>query len=131
MRLKGKPISFKSRSKGNIDIVIRNAKEFNAFIKKNVFRRQHLSSLIAQAFDPLMILIASYSNVARLIQRHILSTYDGKGVMPMSYQIDCKHYNLLNKLAKLFFACQRLTVPRYLLVKDVSSKNIRNVNAVF
>merc|ERR1712215_111260 len=48
MRLKGKPISFKSRSKGNIDIVIRNTSEFSAFIQKDVFQRQHLSSLIAQ-----------------------------------------------------------------------------------
>ena len=47
--------------------------------------------------------------------------------MPMSYQIDRKHYPILVKLAQLFFACQKLTVPRYLLVKDVSSKNIRNV----
>ena len=38
MRLKGKPISFKSRSKGNIDIVIRNTSEFSAFIQKDVFQ---------------------------------------------------------------------------------------------
>ena len=127
MRLKGKPISFKSKSKGNIDIVIRNSCEFNDFIQKDVFQRQHLSSLVAQAFCPLFILIASYGNVARLIQRHILSTYNKKGVMRMTHRIDRRHYSILNKLASLFFACQELTVPRYLLVKDVSAKNIRNV----
>merc|ERR1712115_344996 len=50
-----------------------------------------------------------------------------KGVMPMTHRIDRRHHALLNKLANLFFACQELTVPRYLLVKDVSAKNIRNV----
>ena len=105
MRLKGKPISFKSRSKGNIDIIIRNTPEFVAFIEKGVFQRQHLSSLIAQSFDPLFVLIATYGNVARLIQRTILSTYDKKGTMPMSHQIDSKHHKLLIKLAKLYFAC--------------------------
>ena len=106
MRLKGKPISFKSKSKGNIDIVIRNTSEFSAFIQKGVFQRQHLSSLIAQSFDPLFVLIATYGNVARLIQRTILSRYDKKGTMPMSHQIDSKHYKLLIKLARLYFACQ-------------------------
>ena len=80
MRLKGKPISFKSRSKGNIDIIIRNTSEFSAFIQKGVFQRQHLSSLIAQSFDPLFVLIATYGNTARLVQRHILSTYDKKAL---------------------------------------------------
>ena len=127
MRLKGKPLSFKSKSKGNIDVVIRNSAEFYDFIQRDVFLRQHLSSLVAQAFCPLFLLIASYGNVARLIQRHILSTYNKKGVMPMSHQIDREHYSLLCKLAGFFFACQELTVPRYLLVKDVSAKNIRNV----
>ena len=54
MRLKGKPLSFKSRSKGSVDIVIRNVTEFKNFCTQGLFQRQHLSSLIAQTFDPLM-----------------------------------------------------------------------------
>ena len=37
MRLKGKALSFKSKSKGSIDVVVRNTEEFSRFIEAESF----------------------------------------------------------------------------------------------
>ena len=129
LRLKGKPLSFKSRSRGSVDIVIRNVDEFIAFCSQGVFQRQHLSSLIAQVFDPLFNITCIYLSVARLINREILSAKEG--VMPMTEKVNPMHYFLLYKLVTLYFRIQFLKLPRYLLVKDVPSENIKNVILAF
>ena len=47
--LKGNPLSFKSNSKGSVDIITRNIVEFENFCANHAFQRQHMASLIAQA----------------------------------------------------------------------------------
>ena len=42
MSVKGKPISFKSRSKGAVDITILNPQEFSRFLESGRFQRQHM-----------------------------------------------------------------------------------------
>ena len=115
LRLKGKPLSFKSKTKGTVDITIRNELEFEAFCTKGMFQRQHMSSILAQSFDPLFNLTSIFTCVARLVQREILSQEGG--VMSMSQKVNVKHYRVLYKLVKLYFAIQYLELPRYLLVR--------------
>ena len=64
MRLKGKPLSFKSHSKGNVDIVTRNIGEFGNFCAAGLFQDRHLSSLVAQTFDPLICLNSVFLGIA-------------------------------------------------------------------
>ena len=61
--VKGKPISFKSRAKGTVDITIRNPQEFSIFLQQSGFQRQHMSSMLSQVFDPSFILNTVYHNV--------------------------------------------------------------------
>ena len=42
MSVKGKPISFKSRSKGAVDITIKNPQEFTRFLESGKFQRTHM-----------------------------------------------------------------------------------------
>ena len=84
LSVKGKPISFKSRSKGTVDITIRNPKEFSSFLQQGGFQRQHMSSLLSQVFDPSFIFNAIYHNVARLINRRIVKSISK--IMPMTYK---------------------------------------------
>ena len=60
LSLKGKPISFKSRSKGSVDITIHNPEEFSNFVYQGGFQRQHISSLVCQCFDPTFTFNALY-----------------------------------------------------------------------
>ena len=74
MSVKGKPILFKLRSKGAVDITIRNPQEFTRFLELGKFQRTHMSSLLRQVFDPAFIFNAIYHNVAKLVNRRILTT---------------------------------------------------------
>ena len=74
MSVKGKPISFKSRSKGAVDITIRKPQEFTKFLESGMFQRQYMSSLLSQVFDPAFIFNAIYHNVAKLINRRIITS---------------------------------------------------------
>ena len=72
LSVKGKPISFKSRAKGTVDITIRNPQEFSSFLQQGRFQRQHMSSMLNHVFDPSFIFNTIYPNVARLINRRIV-----------------------------------------------------------
>ena len=74
MSVKGKPISFKSRSKGAVDITIRNPQEFTKFLESGRIQRQHMSSLFSQVFDPAFIFNTIYHNIAKLINGRILTS---------------------------------------------------------
>ena len=108
-----------------MDITIRNELEFEAFCMKGMFQCQHMSSILALSFYPLFNLTSIFTCVARLVQREILSQEEG--VMSMSQKVNVKHYRVLYKLVKLYFAIQYLELPRYLLVRDVPVENMRNV----
>ena len=69
LRLKGKPLSLKSKSRGSIDIIIRNVKEFELYIGKGLFQKQHLSSLMTQLFDLLFTLNCLFQCIVRLLNR--------------------------------------------------------------
>ena len=124
MAVKGKPISLKTRSKGAVDVTIRNTDEFSNFLKQGRFQRQHISSLLSQCFDPCFTFNAVYHNVARLINRRVIKSVSH--TMPMTHRIQKDHYPLLRKLAQLFFETQTLTAKRYLLLEGVTMKNMRN-----
>ena len=72
--VKGKPISFKSRAKGTLDITIRNPQEFSNFLHQGGFQRQHMSSMLSQVFDPSFIFNAVYHNISRWINRRIVKS---------------------------------------------------------
>ena len=84
MSVKGKPISLKSRSKGAIDVTIRNPEEFSSFLNQGRFQRQHMSSLLSQCFDPCFTFNAIYHNVARLINRRVIKS--APNPMPMTHK---------------------------------------------
>ena len=106
LSVKGKPISFKSRAKGTVDITIRNPQEFSNFLHQGGFQRQHMSSMLSQVFDPSFIFNAVYHNVARLINRRIVKSVSK--TMPMTYKIKKEHSPLLEELSQLFFETQML-----------------------
>ena len=85
MSVKGKPISFKSRAKGSIDITIRNPQEFSNFLNQGGFQRQHIASLVCQCFDPTFIFNSIYHNVARLVNRKIVKSVPN--TMPITYKV--------------------------------------------
>ena len=62
LSVKGKPISFKSRAKGAVDITIRNPQELSNFLDAGGLQKQHMSSLLSQVFDPAFIFNAVYQN---------------------------------------------------------------------
>ena len=106
-------------------MIIRNELEFEAFCEEGMFQRQHMASILAQSFDPLFNLTCVFSCVARLVQREILSKVEG--TMGMSQVIDDEHHKVLYKLVRLYFAIQYLELRKYLLVREVLVKNVRNV----
>ena len=101
MSVKGKPILFKLRSKGAVDITIQNPQEFSRFLESGRFQRQHMSSLLSQVFDPAFIFNAIYHNVAKLINRRILTS--NPKPLTMTHRVLRCHFPILEKLSQLFF----------------------------
>ena len=124
LSVKGKPISFKSRSRSAADITIWNPQEFSNFLKTGGFQRQHMSSLLSQVFDPAFIFNAVYYNIAKLINRRILTTTPGP--VAMTQKILNQYFPILEKLSQLFFETQTLSVPRYALLPDTPIASMRN-----
>jgi len=96
--VKGKLISFKSRSKGTVDIMIRNPEEFSRFLDPGQFQRQHMSSLLSQVFDPTFIFNAVFHNVAKLINRRILTS--SPKPLAMIKKVPESHFPVLWKLSQ-------------------------------
>ena len=109
MSVKGKPISFKTRSKGAVDITIRNPEELSRFLDSGQFQKQHMLSLLSQVFDPGFIFNPVYHNVAKLINRRILTSHPKPLVM--TQKVPASHFPVLRKLSRLFFETQKLTAP--------------------
>ncbi len=99
--VKGKPISFKSRSKGRVDITIRNPQKFTRFLESGKFQRTHMSSLLSQVFDPAFIFNEIYHNVAKLVNRRILTS--NPKPLTMTQRVPQCHFPILEKLSQLFF----------------------------
>ena len=129
MRLRGKPLSFKSQTKGSVDIVIRNGEEFKEFLKQGRFTRQSLYSLVAQTFDPLCCLNGVFLCIARLVNRLCIMDYEG--TMPLKFPIDKKHFPKLEKVVNMYFRIQTLQLRRYLLMRDVPLDCMENTIIAF
>ena len=124
MSVKCKPVFFKSRSKGAVDITIPNPQEFFRFLELGRFQRQYMSSLLSQVFDPAFIFNAIYHNVAKLVNRRILTS--NPKPIKMIQKVPSCHFPVLEKLSQLFFETQKLSTPRYALLPDTPMANIKN-----
>ena len=82
-------------------ITIQNLQEFSRFLESGIFQRKHMSSLLSQVFDPVFIFNTIYHNVAKLINRRILTTTPGP--VAMTQKILTQHFPILEKLRQLIF----------------------------
>ena len=83
-----------------------------------------MSSLLSQVFHPEFIFNAGYHNVAKLINRRILTTTPGP--VAMTQKITSWYFSILEKLSQLFFETQTLSVPRYALLPNTPVESMRN-----
>ena len=84
---------------------------------------------MTQLFDPLFTLNSSFQCVAKLLNREIVSQYDGN--MPWTKAIDLKYYKKLCKLVTFYFKIQFLHIPQYLLCKNLSIDKMSNTVLTF
>ena len=112
MSVKGKPITFKSRSKGAMDINIQNPEEFSRLLDSEWFQRQHMSSLLSQVFNPAFIFNPVYHNVAKFINRRILTS--SPKPLAITKKVLVFHFSVLRKLSQLFFETQKLSTRNLL-----------------
>ena len=115
LKLRSKPLSLKSRSKGSIDVVCRNVLEFQTFLAEGNLQRHHFASIQTQLFDSSFCLNRIYLNVAKLLNREIIVAYEGSGSMPWLHKIDPKFYHKITKLVQFYFKLQYLHINKYLL----------------
>ena len=83
-----------------------------------------MSSLLSQVFNPAFIFNAVYHNVAKLINRRILTS--SPKPLAMTQKVPEFHFPVLRKLSQLFFETQKLTTPRYALLPNTSVANMKN-----
>ena len=107
-----------------MDITIRNPQEFSRFLESGRFQRQHMSSLLSQVFDPAFIFNAIYHNVAKLINRRILTS--NPKPLTMTQKVPSCHFPILEKLSQLFFEKQKLSTIRYALLPNMPMTNLKN-----
>ena len=63
LKLRAKPLSLKSRSKGSVDLVCRNSLEFQAYLARGTLQRHHFASIQTQLFDPSFCLNGIFYNI--------------------------------------------------------------------
>ena len=83
-----------------------------------------MSSMFDQVFNPSLIFNTIYHNVARLINRRIVRS--APRTMPINSTIREEHFPLLEKPSQLFFETQKLQAPRYILLSDIQTKDMKN-----
>ena len=127
LKLRPKPLSLKSKSKGSIDVVCRNVLEFQTFLAEGKLQRHHFASIQTQLFDSSFCLNGIYLNVAKLLNREILVAYEGSGSMPWLHKIDPRFYHKITKLVQFYFKSQYLHINRYLLCKELSLNKMHNM----
>ena len=105
-----------------MDITIQNPQEFSRFLESGRFQRQHMSSLLSQVFDPAFIFNAIYHNVAKLINRRILTS--NPKPLTMTQRVPRCHFPILEKLSQLFFKTKKTQYKQiYPPTKDAYSKH--------
>ena len=83
-----------------------------------------MSSLLSQVFDPAFIFNAIYHNVAKLVNRRILTT--NPKPLTMTQKVPECHFPILEKLSQLFFETQKLSVDRYALIPETPLATMKN-----
>ena len=83
-----------------------------------------MSSLLSQVFNPAFIFNAIYHNVAKLINRRILTS--NPKPLTMTQKVTEFYFLILKKLSQLFFETQKLTIPRYALLPNTPVANMKN-----
>ena len=83
-----------------------------------------MSSLLSQVFDPAFIFNAIYHNVAKLINRRILTT--NPKPLTMTQRVPECHFPILEKLSQLFFETLKLSIDRYALIPETPLTNMKN-----
>ena len=73
LSVRTRPVQLRSRLKGCIDITLRNMGEVRNFLKSGKFTRAHLASICSGIYCPQNHLDAIFSNVARTVQRYIVT----------------------------------------------------------
>ena len=131
MKLRAKPLSLNSRSKGSVDLVCRNSLEFQTYLSRGVLQRHHFASIQTQLFDPSFCLNGIFYNVSKLLNCKITSQYEGSGAMPWLHNINPKYYLKIHKLVKFYFRSQYLNINRYLLCKELQMTNMKNMVIAF
>ena len=91
--------------------------------------RMHLSSLMAQCFDPCFVLNSVFSCISRLLNRKIVKSFGRP--MAMTDKIPPEYCPLVLKVADLFFKLQFLSVTRYALLRDVPLQRRKNMILAF
>ena len=129
LKLRSKPLSLKSRSKGSVDLICRNSLEFQTYLSHGLLQRHHFASIQTQMFDPSFCLNGIFYNVAKLLNREITSQYEG--TMHWLCKIDPKHYLKIQKLVNFYFRSQYLNINRYLLCKELNMSNMKNLLLAF
>ena len=82
-----------------------------------------MSSLLSQVIDPAFIFKAVYHNVAKLVNRRILTTTPG--TLTITQKVSIRHFPILEKLSQLFFETQKLSTPTYALLPDTPVANLK------
>ena len=83
-----------------------------------------MSSLLSQVFDPAFIFNAIYHNVAKLINRRLVTS--NPKPLAMTQKVPEFHFPILKKLSQLFFETQKLSTPRYALLPNTPVANMKN-----
>ena len=112
--LRPKPLFLRKRLRGRVDITIRNTQEFASFLTLHGLSRAQMSALTASLYCPQLTLNGIYSNVARLVQRHIL--VHSEGHLTWASKISENFFPILEKLCSFYFKCQFISQPRYSLL---------------
>ena len=79
-----------------------------------------MSSLLSQVFDPAFIFNAIYHNVAKLVNRKIL-TSNPKPLTKTQRVPKC----ILEKHSQLFFETQKLNIDRYALIPETLMASVK------
>ena len=83
-----------------------------------------MSSLLSQVFDPAFIFNAIYHNVAKLVNRRILTS--NPKPLTMTQRVPKCHFPILEKLSQLFFETQKLSTDRYALLPETPMRSMKN-----
>ena len=106
LSLHAKPLIFRSRLKGPIDIICRNVKEFVNFMKTGKLLKAYIMSLVNSVYCPPLTLSITFVNVGKKVQQTVI---DSK--MTWASKIDPIHFPIIEKLGKLYLLIQNLTIP--------------------